>query len=68
VFETEPMLADHPLKCHDQVILSPHIAGLTEGAAELMATGSAQNILDCFEERIYPQLIVNRERPARVET
>lgn len=68
VFETEPLPADHPLTFYDQVILSPHIAGLTEGAAERMATGSARNILDFFEGRIDPTLIVNREHIARVET
>jgi D-3-phosphoglycerate dehydrogenase len=68
VFETEPLPADHPLKRYDQVILSPHIGGLTEGAAERMATGAARNILDFFAGRIDPMLIVNRERLARVET
>ncbi len=68
VFETEPLPADHPLARYDQVILSPHIAGLTEGAAERMAVGSAQNILDFFDGRIEPSMIVNREEIARAET
>jgi D-3-phosphoglycerate dehydrogenase len=60
VFEQEPLPRDHPLTRFDQVILSPHVAGVTDGAAERMATGSAQNILDFFAGRIDPELVVNR--------
>lgn len=68
VFETEPLPADHPFNRSDKVILSPHIAGLTEGAARRMAVGSARNILDFFNGSIDPALIVNREHLARAET
>ena len=60
VFEQEPPAPDHPLMQFDQLILSPHIAGVTEGAAERMATGSAQNILDFLSGTLDPDLIVNR--------
>lgn len=60
VFEEEPLPPDHPLARFDQVLLSPHIAGVTDGAAERMATGSAQNILDFFAGKIDPALVVNR--------
>lgn len=66
VFEDEPPAADHPLKAFDQVILSPHIAGVTEGASERMAIGSAQNILDFFAGTIDPALVVNRKDIADV--
>ncbi|MEM9524699.1 MAG: hydroxyacid dehydrogenase [Pseudomonadota bacterium] len=62
VFEQEPVPADQPLIGFDQVILSPHIAGLTEGAAERMAIASAANIVDFFAGTIDPDLIVNKER------
>ncbi len=68
VFETEPLPAEHPLARYDQVILSPHIAGLTEGAAKRMALGAAQNILDFFDGSIETALIVNQEQLARAET
>ncbi len=68
VFATEPLPADYPLTRFDQVILTPHIAGLTEGAAERMAIGSAQNILDFFDGRIDPGLVVNRKQLAHAET
>ncbi len=61
VFEDEPPHPDNPLLGFDQALLSPHIAGVTDGAAERMAIGSAQNILDFFAGRIDPSLIVNRE-------
>lgn len=68
VFETEPLPANHPLARFDQAILSPHIAGLTAGAAERMAIGSARNILDFFAGRIDPDVVVNREHLADVQT
>ncbi len=61
VFETEPLPADYRLPLFDQVILSPHIAGLTRGAADRMAIGSAQNILDFFNGTIDQALVVNRQ-------
>ncbi|MCP4319589.1 MAG: hydroxyacid dehydrogenase [Hyphomicrobiales bacterium] len=62
VFESEPLPADHPLTQFDQVLLSPHIAGLTDGAAQKMAIGSAKNIVDFFAGTVDPALIVNREQ------
>lgn len=61
VFEDEPPRPDNPLLGFDQLLLSPHIAGVTDGAAERMAVGSAQNILDFFAGKIDPTLVVNRE-------
>jgi D-3-phosphoglycerate dehydrogenase len=60
VFEDEPPAADNPLMAFDQVILSPHIAGVTEGAAERMAIDSARNIIAFFHNEIDPALVVNR--------
>jgi D-3-phosphoglycerate dehydrogenase len=61
VFAQEPMPTGHPLAQYDQVILTPHIAGLTRDAAERMAISSAENILNFFAGTIDPALIVNRE-------
>jgi D-3-phosphoglycerate dehydrogenase len=52
---------DHPLFKFDQVVLTPHIGGLTQDAAERMAVSSAENILDFFEGKLDHTLIVNRE-------
>lgn len=65
VFEQEPPDENSALKQLDQVILSPHIAGVTEGASERMALGSAQNIIDFFEGRIDASLVVNLQEIGR---
>ena len=56
-FSTDP--PDNPLLAMDQVILSPHIAGLTAECAERMAVASVRNVLDFFAGRLDPALVVN---------
>jgi D-3-phosphoglycerate dehydrogenase len=60
VFETEPSPADNPLFRLDNVIVSPHIAGVTVEATIRMSKQTAQNVLDCFDNRLDPAVIVNR--------
>ena len=59
VFETEPPLADNPLAQLRQLVLTPHIAGLTQESAARMAVASVQNVLDFFAGRLDPAFIVN---------
>ncbi|MHC0612591.1 hydroxyacid dehydrogenase [Komagataeibacter oboediens] len=61
VFDPEPPSAHNPLIDLDRVILTPHVAGLTAQAAERMAVGCVQNVLDFFAGTLDPALIVNRE-------
>ncbi len=61
VFEQEPPDPANPLLAFDQVVLSPHIAGLTAEAAERMAVASVQNALDFLDGRADPDLIVNKQ-------
>jgi len=59
VFAEEPPKPGSPLLELDQVILSPHIAGLTAECGERMAVSSVQNVLDFFAVHIDPTLVVN---------
>ena len=59
VLEVEPPFYDHPLFGLNNVIITPHAAGLTEECAERMGTVSVQNILDYFAERLNSELVVN---------
>lgn len=60
VFDDEPPAKDNPLLAFDQVILTPHIAGVTQQAAERMAVSSVQNVIDYFAGQLDPHLIVNK--------
>lgn len=59
VFDKEPPMQGDPLFSFAQVLLSPHIAGLTAEGAERLAIHSVQNVLDFFAGRLNPALIVN---------
>lgn len=59
VFDDEPPPATHPLLQLDQVLLSPHTAGISAESAERMAVASVQNVLDFFEGRLYPSLVID---------
>ncbi|MFN5998119.1 MAG: hydroxyacid dehydrogenase [Paracoccaceae bacterium] len=61
VFEDEPPSPDAHLLALDQVVLSPHIAGLTLDCAERMAVASVQNVLDFFAGSLDRSLIVNAD-------
>lgn len=62
VFDDEPPSKDCRLLSFDQVVLSPHIAGLTRECGERMAVASIQNVLDFFSGRIDPKLVVNADQ------
>jgi D-3-phosphoglycerate dehydrogenase len=61
VFEEEPPVHGSPLAAHENVILSPHIAGLTAECAERMALASVENAVAFLSGRIDPALVVNPE-------
>ena len=50
VFEVEP-LPDSPLRRLDQVVLTPHVAGLSEASLRAMAQRTGENILALLRGR-----------------
>jgi D-3-phosphoglycerate dehydrogenase len=51
VFATEPMACNNPLLSAPNLVMSPHIAGATEEAAERCAVQAAEQILDVLAGR-----------------
>ena len=60
VLVEEPPKPDHPLLSNPYLTLSPHNAGLTQECAKRMAIAAAQNIIDFFNGRLNPSLVVNK--------
>ena len=60
VFEHEPPPPDHPLLGFDNVIVSPHIAGITEDCLYNMSEAAALQWLTIFEG-VRPPRLVNPE-------
>ncbi|MEZ5934356.1 MAG: hydroxyacid dehydrogenase [Alphaproteobacteria bacterium] len=60
VFEQEPPPADHPLFALDNVILSPHNAGVSLDAARRMAVSTARNVLAGIDGTLDPAMVVNK--------
>jgi len=61
VFRTEPLPAESPLLNRDDVVLSPHIAGLDLQSQEQMAQMAAQNLIDLHKGRWPEPCVVNGE-------
>lgn len=59
VFSEEPPRAGSPLFAFENLILSPHSAGVTVEAAIRMAKESATNLLAALDGRLDPSLVVN---------
>lgn len=63
VFLQEPPPPDHPLLQFDNVVASPHIAGITEEALRTMATAAAEQWLDILGGRRPPRLVIPEAWP-----
>ena len=58
VFEEEPLPADHPLCRAPNILLTPHISGLTDSALERASLMAARGILDVLQGR-RPEHVAN---------
>jgi D-3-phosphoglycerate dehydrogenase / 2-oxoglutarate reductase len=61
VFEAEPTPADNPLLKLNNVIASPHMAGVTTEAVAGMAVVTAQNILSVLDGKPNRDNVINKE-------
>ena len=62
VLDGEPPATTSPLKALAKVALTPRIASLTAESAERMAACPVQNVLDFYNGKIGPDLVVDRDQ------
>ena len=60
VYDDEPSTSSNPLFSLDNILLSPHIAGVTQEATIRMSKQAVQNVLDVFDEKVDPEVIINK--------
>lgn len=58
-FEQEPAPPDHPLFAHDDVILSPHIAGVSSESQQRMGVASARNLIAGLDGALRAETLAN---------
>lgn len=61
VFGREPLPADDPLLALDNLVTSPHVAGVTLEAEMRTATSAVRNVLAAFDGTLDPAVVVNSE-------
>ncbi len=61
VFDKEPPATDNPLLHMPNVIVAPHIAGVTREAVERMGIQSVKNILSVFDGQPIVENVINPE-------
>ena len=66
VWGKEPPLPDHPLLGFDNVLVSPHTAGVTKEARSNMSRMAAEQVLDILDGRRPPRLVNPEAWPAYV--
>ena len=64
VWEKEPPAASHPLMKYDNVIVTPHLAGVTHEARARMGQFAAEQMLDALDGKSVPRIINPQVWPA----
>ena len=67
VWAKEPPPPDHPLLQFDNVLASPHTAGVTKEARENMGRIAAEQVLDALDGKRPPRIINPEVWPGYVE-
>ncbi len=60
VYDDEPSTSSNPLFGLNNILLSPHIAGVTQEATIRMSKQAVQNVLDVFDNKVDPDVIINK--------
>jgi D-3-phosphoglycerate dehydrogenase len=60
-FVVEPAPVDTPLFELDNIIVSPHSAGVTMESVHRMGYWAAKNVVDCFDGKLNPDNVINKE-------
>jgi len=66
-FEEEPPGENHPIYDHDEVLMTPHIAGVTYDALQRMSLRAAANVRTVYDGGL-PESTVNREAIGREQS
>ena len=61
VFDSEPVKPDNKLFQLEQVLLAPHMAGVTVESVAAMAVATARNILSVFDGAPVAENVINKE-------
>lgn len=61
VFQVEPTPKDNPLRGLANLVMSPHIAAATDEGMRRMGVLTIQNILDHFDGKLKPEMVINKE-------
>lgn len=61
VFAQEPINMDNPLLTLENVITSPHMAGVTRESMERMGVNAVRNVLSVFDDKPLVENAVNKE-------
>ncbi len=60
VFSIEPMTPDNPILSAPNTILTPHSAATTPQGTRKMSLIGIQNVLDCFDGKLRPEMVFDR--------